>query len=759
MRTLLLMRGAPGCSKSTWIKEHNLENYALSPDDIRVQCSSLELQPTGDFKISQDQKNEGVVWDILFKLLEHRMSRGEFTIIDATCSKTKDIQKYKQLADAYRYRMFIVDFTDIPLETCIKQNKMRPEWKQVPQKAIENIYSRFATQQVPSQVKIIKRDEFDTLLERPVDLSNYDKLVFIGDIHGCYDTLMQYDDFKNGLKDDTAYIFLGDYLDRGNQNYEVIKFLESIKDLPNVCLLEGNHERHLYSFGNNTPAKSKEFEEHTKLELYSKGYTEKEARVLYRKFRQFSHIYYNGYEILACHGGIPNLNTNLLYLPTQDFVKGVGQYEDYIAISESWMGQTKENQFLIHGHRNTEGSETQIADRVFNLEGRVEFGGNLRIVELEKAGQYLEYATTPDGERIPLGFNTLLEWSIVELENCQPVTEEYIPVEKKEMTIEEAVKCLRSSKYVTEKDLGNGISSFNFTRDAFYKGNWNKQTILARGLFVDTINNKIIARSYEKFFRINEVRQTELANLKDKFAFPVTAYKKENGFLAIVSYDYNTDDLFIASKSTNNGPYVEYIKKQLEPYRDWILHTLKVYYDKEPISLVFECIDKDNDPHIIKYNENQLVLLDAIKNTLEYEALSYTDLRVIAKAIKCPIKEKVYELKNWDEFRSLYNQVEGEDYMLNNEYIEGYVYVDANGFMTKQKSGYYNQWKKLRGVADSTLRCGYITKTGMLSNATENLFYGFLRELYKNDYNRDTKSYPYKTDIISLRDKFLNKGE
>ena len=36
-----------------------------------------------------------------------------------------------------------------------------------------------------------------------------------------------------------------------------------------------------------------------------------------------------------------------------------------------------------------------------------------------------------------------------------------------------------------------GISSFNFTRDAFYKGNWNKQTILARGLFIDTINNKI----------------------------------------------------------------------------------------------------------------------------------------------------------------------------------------------------------------------------------------------------------------------------
>ena len=164
MRTLLITRGAPGSGKTTWIKQQGLDVYTLSPDNIRVLCSSVELQPTGEFKISQDRDNEQVVWDILFKLLEHRMSRGEFTIIDATASKTKDIQQYKDLAEQYRYRMFIVDFTDVPLDVCLKQNKMRPLEKQVPQKSIENIYARFATQKVPSGVKIIKRDEFDTSL-------------------------------------------------------------------------------------------------------------------------------------------------------------------------------------------------------------------------------------------------------------------------------------------------------------------------------------------------------------------------------------------------------------------------------------------------------------------------------------------------------------------------------------------------------------------------------------------------------------------
>lgn len=734
MRTLLLMRGAPGSGKSHWIKEHNLEQYTLSPDDLRVLCASTSLTPDGNFKITQDRDNEAQTWKVLFELLEYRMSRGEFTVIDATCSKTRDIQQYKELADQYRYRMFIVDFTDIPLDVCLKQNKQRPEYKQVPEKAIRNIYARFATQQIPSAVKIIKRDELNTLLEEPIDLSEYKKLVFIGDIHGCYDTLMQYKDFKEGLDKDTEYIFLGDYFDRGNQNYEVLRWLDKIKDLNNVCLLEGNHERHIRDYGNGVPAKSKQFENVTKPELLRNNYPGKEARMLYRKLRQFSHITYKGLEILACHGGIPNLNTNPLFLPTSNFIKGVGEYADYLTVAESWMGQSKENQYLIHGHRNTEASETRVADRVFNLEGRVEFGGNLRIVEL----------------------NQDLTWNVVELKSIQPITET-TEVEKQVVeTVEDAITCLQHNNYVQEKPLGDGISSFNFTRDAFYESNWNRQTILARGLFMDMINKKIMARSYEKFFRINETHETEMRSLKDRLQFPVSAYLKENGFLAIVSYDYNKDDLFIASKSTNKGDFVNYITRLIKPYRKTIL---ELYRNKtiENKSLVFECIDIENDPHIIKYKESKLVLLDCIYNELTFKTLEYKDLQELSKLIECEVKEKAFELKNWDEFRDLYLEMQSEDYKYKDSYIEGFVFVDKSGFMTKCKSGYYNLWKKLRGVADQTLRRGYITKTGMLTSDLENYFYGFCKKLYNTDYNKEEKTYPYKTDIISLREKFEGK--
>ena len=112
MRTLLVMRGAPGAGKTTWIANHGLADYTISPDDIRVLCSSTTMQPTGEFKISQEPANEQFIWrEIIFKVLEYRMSRGELTVIDATASKTKDIKEYKDLADKYRYRVFVVDFT------------------------------------------------------------------------------------------------------------------------------------------------------------------------------------------------------------------------------------------------------------------------------------------------------------------------------------------------------------------------------------------------------------------------------------------------------------------------------------------------------------------------------------------------------------------------------------------------------------------------------------------------------------------------
>lgn len=92
MRTMLLFRGAPGCGKSTLIKELGIEPYTLSADDIRLLLQSPQLNVDGTYSISQD--SESKTWEILFEALENRMSRGEFVAIDATNSKTSDMTRY-----------------------------------------------------------------------------------------------------------------------------------------------------------------------------------------------------------------------------------------------------------------------------------------------------------------------------------------------------------------------------------------------------------------------------------------------------------------------------------------------------------------------------------------------------------------------------------------------------------------------------------------------------------------------------------------
>ena len=73
---------------------------------------------------------------------------------------------------------------------------------------------------------------------------------------------------------------------------------------------------------------------------------------------------------------------NLGLIATEQLIKGVGKYDDYEKIADTWMETTTDNMYQIFGHRNTGLSDTRMRDRVFNLEGHVEFGGHLRIAEL-----------------------------------------------------------------------------------------------------------------------------------------------------------------------------------------------------------------------------------------------------------------------------------------------------------------------------------------------------------------------------------------
>ena len=380
------MRGAPGCGKSTWIRENGLEDYALSADDIRIMCAGPTLTVSGDVSISQN--NDKAVWDILFQMLEVRMRSGEFTVIDATSSRITEINRYKALASVYRYRIYCVDFTNIPIEVAKERNAGRVELKRVPEEVIDRMYARFVDQKIPSGITVIAPDEVDKIWMKPEDLSAYKAVHHIGDIHGCYTALMKYFELNGGMKDDEAYIFCGDYTDRGIENAEVVKFMLSICDKPNVRLIEGNHEKWLQMWANDEKTGSREFEAATRRQLDEGGVSKKEVRQLYRRIGQCVYYTYAGNTVLVTHAGISRLPENIETVSANQMIRGVGGYGDEVAVAEAFVKSSPHNFYQIYGHRNIGNAPVQVNERVFNLEGQVERGGHLRCVQAYPDGTF-----------------------------------------------------------------------------------------------------------------------------------------------------------------------------------------------------------------------------------------------------------------------------------------------------------------------------------------------------------------------------------
>lgn len=75
-----------------------------------------------------------------------------------------------------------------------------------------------------------------------VNDSPYKRILVVGDVHGCFDKLTSLLE-KVCLTDDDLVIFLGDYVDRGDNVAETLKWVLEQSKKKNFIFLRGNHEQ------------------------------------------------------------------------------------------------------------------------------------------------------------------------------------------------------------------------------------------------------------------------------------------------------------------------------------------------------------------------------------------------------------------------------------------------------------------------------------------------------------------------------------
>lgn len=259
-------------------------------------------------------------------------------------------------------------------------------------------------------------------------------------------------------------------------------------------------------------------------------------------------------------------------------------------------------------------------------------------------------------------------------------------------------ECLESD-LIRVKDAGlPGIVSANFTRRAFWKQQWDSTTVKARGLFFNESTGEIVARGYDKFFNLGEPNGYE--SFEDMFKAGegslMTCSLKYNGFLTIVSVINGELVFFSKSGVTTFSKLAEDIFYQ--KFDNDHINALKDFLEDNNCSATFECLSP-LDPHICRIEEDNIVLLDVIRNEEDFVALEKSGYENILGFLMGEEDIIVSEHLSMDD-EEIFNNIIDE---VNDRRLEGVVVRFGNNrnLMSKVKTDWYVGVKDFRSVVSS----------------------------------------------------------
>lgn len=712
MRKLVVTRGIPGSGKSTVLQRAGLKPFSLAMDTLRQIMTAPVLMRDGTFGVSQE--NNPAVAKQFKALVEDRMKRGELVAIDNTTMAPADIAEWMRLAQFHRYEVAIVDLSPMPYEQAMAQNLSREPLFQVPLAAMERFK---ALANIPYQAEgatVFRWDGKTDLaqkiqgwLEVPLlDLSSYKAVVHIGDLQGCLTVLTgPGGPLEHGFRDDTAYIFLGDLLDRGPENGELFAwFVREALARSNVFLLWGNHEDHPNRWAQGESPVSPEFRERTLPQLLAHGATREQAKAVCDKALEVLPYTWHGQRVFVCHAGLSTVPERLADISLHQYSRGTGQWSD--PVDQQFERYAPEGWIQVHGHRNHGGVPVLATARSFNLEDAVEKGGYLRTVTLDAQGwtpnRYLNVTFVPVRQQLPPK-----PLPVIDLGQEPPTWMERSSETRMDDATFQAMEAHEGVRSRSSKRAPH-ILSLNFTKQVFFQSSWDDLLVKARGLFLNSATHEIVARGYEKFFNIGERPETQMSALMENLQWPVTAYVKENGYLGNLGYDAETNRLFLSSKSTPDGEFSDWFQEIFDStVPEAIQERLRRWLRDNEASMVFEVIDPVRDPHMIDYAQPHLVLLDVFHRSAHPEKLPYDHLKAIGERFGLTVKRRAIQFKNPAQLQGWHRSIEGDLSwrFKHGEDIEGLVLEDQSGFQTKVKLAHYAFWKRMRSAKQRLAGC------------------------------------------------------
>ncbi|PWT76126.1 MAG: polynucleotide kinase-phosphatase, partial [Chloroflexi bacterium] len=248
---LVVLIGASGSGKSTFASRHFKSTEVLNSDHYRGVVGDDE----------SDQSVTQAAFSALHYVAGLRLQLGRLVVVDATNVKPQDRAALVRLAHEHDV-LAVAIVLDIDERICIERNATRAD-RQFGAHVVHN-----HIQALRRGVRGLAREGFRySYTLRNVDMVNAVEVVreplwsdrrdltgpfdIIGDVHGCYDELLQLltdlgyqEDPDAGLRapDSRCAIFLGDLVDRGPKIVEVTRLVMQMVPAGQALCVPGNHD-------------------------------------------------------------------------------------------------------------------------------------------------------------------------------------------------------------------------------------------------------------------------------------------------------------------------------------------------------------------------------------------------------------------------------------------------------------------------------------------------------------------------------------
>lgn len=414
---LFVLQGAPGCGKSTFIRDNGLERYVVSPDAVRVMIDPEPLvvdAETGSMVAGYDFTPETSkhAFNVCLEIMRDRMRHGRTVVLDSTAARRKTISSFLNAANDYNYDVYYVDMQyGLSVSEILDRNRSRGA-RAVPEKVVLGMIDSIRKYEYQGGERLITPDEMLDMMMVPVrDVTgDYDRIIIVGDVQGCFDTFVNTTAYREIDNPRSLIIMAGDYLDRGSGNHLMFDWLVKHLDNDNLMLARGNHDSYFRLMGHGdmgdglprkTVASVKQIIAGSTVLGGKVKHLRKLASRVYHATQPIIPVRFNGMGIIVTHGGIAPSMLGTSYDGERDAYKlgfnsdedmyygagttiGTGDYIiniDELIRKHHLDGDNGSplgvNQF--HGHRNHYAvSGTKYAPYSYNLEANVDKGGALR---------------------------------------------------------------------------------------------------------------------------------------------------------------------------------------------------------------------------------------------------------------------------------------------------------------------------------------------------------------------------------------------